>query len=624
MAIETAQITETISTLAQPEAPIQSTPAPSEETQSHVVKYIQACLQESSLARQEVQSAWDEGWSLYNNSWDFSAKEAWQSQMKDPLFGNLIDDASEGLKRATVSSLRYFRVVASNPLDKVDVMVAAFLTDLLQDLLRRAGIFRIVGGAYKNAWITNTGIVRVTSDTSTRTVPSFLDKGLGGTEVITSMVPNNGLKLKDIDPYFYFPDPTARGLYEVHEFTIDKFSLMEMASASKGFFNVDKIKDLEGTESPSYLSSIKNNRILQAIPQHAYRKPLRVQEFWGTLLDEDGTVMLKNALAYTVENQVLIFLDTNPLLDGKSPFVKFNLIHQTDAVWGRSYSHMGASLARERGYQSNLTADSMRYATLKAFGVDLSLLEDLDIVTKGIWPGAIIPTRGGEQSIKELNFNGPGGEVITFLMMLQDWVGNSMHANEFVTGRPSSRGRQTKGEVSIKAEQNSELSESMGMDLEQIFLLPLLEKSFYRVVEDFDFRAEPGLLGKLAKYGLNPEMFTRMTVAQRNELLGSRYRFEVTGLAAQISRMFIVENIMNFFKVVGNMGELGLKFAPKIEGMMNRMIDLLGLEPETMYPSKEMLDVAAQPLPSQIKAASTQLAPTAGGSPSSQQSGGMI
>lgn len=597
MAVELTQLPETVSASSQEIETISVPSRPSEAIQAQVVRYIDACYKESRDARQTVETWWDEGWSLYNNNWNFTAKEEWQSQMRDPLFGNLIDDAAEGLKRATVSSMKFFRLEAANPMNQDDVRLAAFFSELVRELLKRANIFRVLGGAYKNAWVTNLGVVRVTSDSSSKMLTRFTETGMGETEVLRTQVRNNGLKLKDVDPYFYFPDPAGRKLFEVYEFFMDKYQLLELAQHNKGFFNQDRIEELEGTdESQDVLGSSKINRLQQvSAGANPYRKPIKIREFWGTILDERGHVLLKDALAYVVDNQFPIYLDTNPLLDTESPFVAFNLVHQTDAVWGRSFSQAGASIARERGHQANLTADGMRYATLKAFGIDIGLLEDVEIINRGLWPGAIIPVRGGEQAIKQLNFSGPGGEVLSFLMLLQDWLGNSMNANEFVTGRPSSRGRQTKGEVSMKSEKQSQLLESIGMDLEQTFLQPLLAKSFYRLIEDFDFRLEPGLLGMLQKYQLNPELLMSLTVAQRSELLGDRYRFIVSGLASQISRMFIVENIVNFLKVVGNMGELQQKFAPKIETLVNRMIDLLGLEPETLIASQEMIALSKQP-----------------------------
>lgn len=596
MAIEISQLPETVSKAAQEPSTVRYK-TPSETMQSHIVKYIDSCYKESLEARREVESWWDEGWSLYNNQWDFSTKEAWQSQMRDPLFGNLVDDAAEGLKRATVSALKFFRVEAANPLDKNDVMLAAFFSELVRELLKRANIFRVLGGAYKNAWVTNMGVVRITSDSSSRILTRFSDRGTGEADLLRTQVPTNGLKLKDIDPYFYFPDPAGRKLFEIYEFFMDKYQLLDLAQHSKGFFNQDLIEDLTGsTESQDYLGSLKKSRLQQTSEiSNEFRKPLKIREFWGTLLDEDGRILLKDALVYIVENKFPIYVDTNPLLDTESPFVAFNLVHQTDAIWGRSFSQAGASIARERGHQANLTADGMRYATLKAFGIDTALLEDVEIVNRGIWPGAVIPVRGGEQAIKQINFQGPGGEVMSFLMLLQDWLGNSMNANEFVTGRPSSRGRQTKGEVAMKSQKQSQLMESIGMDLEQSFLQPLLAKSFYRVIEDFDFRLEPGLLGMLQKYQINPELLMSLTISQRSELLGDRYRFVVSGLASQLSRMFVVENIVQFLKVVGNMGDLQQKFAPKIESLVNRMIDLLGIEPETMSASPETLAMSKQP-----------------------------
>lgn len=597
MAIELTHIPETVSQPAQAPEVAGLTSSPSETVQAQIVSYIEACYNESKESRKEVETWWDEGWSLYNNEWDFGAKEAWQSKMCDPLFGNLVDDAAEGLKRATVSALKFFRLEAANPMNQDDVRLAAFFSELVRELLKRANIFRALGGAYKNAWVTNMGVIRVTADTSSRILTRFSDAGMGELELLRTSVRNNGLRVKDIDPYFYFPDPAGRKLFEVYEFFMDKYQLLDLASHTKGFFNQDRIEELEGTnESQDALGSAKMTRLQQvSASANPYRKPIKIREFWGTLLDDRGHVLLKNALAYVADGKHLIYVDTNPLLDTESPFVAFNLVHQTDAVWGRSFSQAGSSIARERGHQANLTADGMRYATLKAFGVDVGLLEDIDVLTRGLWPGAVIPVRGGEQAIKQLNFTGPGGEVLSFLMLLQDWLGNSMNANEFVTGRPSSRGRQTKGEVSLKSEKQSQLLESIGMDLEQSFLQPLLAKSFYRLIEEFDFKLEPGLQGLLQKYQINPELLMSLTLTQRSELLGDRYRFVVSGLASQISRMFIVENIVNFLKVVGNMGELQQKFAPKIETLVNRMIDLLGLEPETLMASPEMIALSKQP-----------------------------
>lgn len=572
-------------TLPFPETPTHAS-APSETAQETTLRYITACYRESREARLQVEPWWDEGWSLYNNEWDFTAKQAWQSQIKDSSFGSLVNDAAEGLKRATVGALKYFRIEAINPRIEEDVRYAGFFTELVHLLLRRANLFRTLSGAYKNAWITNLGVIRVTSERSTKTIPQFVDTSFGMSPDSVSMnrvtQVRSGIKLKDIDPYFLFPDPTGRNLYQIYEFTIDKYQLLDLTKSQPGFFNLDQLESLESGQQGDEQQSTKHTRIQTAtLDGHPFRKPIRVWEFWGTILKDDGTVVVRDALAYVVDGRILIGLDVNPLLDGETPHVLFNIINQTDAMWGRSYSQAASSIAREKGHLLNLVGDAAKFAALKGFGIDLTALEDLEILKRGLYPGVVIPTRAGTNAIHELNFAGADQSVITHLFALQDGLSNAIGVSEFMTGRPSSRGRTTAGEFKGKMQRANELMESLGMDLEQSALTPLLQKSFYRIVEDFDF-TDPDVLPLMVKHGLNPDEFRFMSAAMRSRFLANRYKFIATGLASYLSRNFVIENIVKFLQVAGNMGESNPQVRQKVEGLVSRLIDLLGLEEEPL------------------------------------------
>ena len=156
----------------------------------------------------------------------------------------------------------------------------------------------------------------------------------------------------------YYPDPTGRGLYDIHRVERDLVDVRQMAD--QGIYDsavVDKIKEdfARDNDRDRRRASQRNQRETVA---PGFRKRVVIDEFYGTLIDTDGNMLYRDCLcAIANEKYIIRKPETNPYWHGRCSIVAVPLIQVPHTVWGRALFDHAASLNMAMNELFNLMLD---------------------------------------------------------------------------------------------------------------------------------------------------------------------------------------------------------------------------------------------------------------------------
>ncbi|HKZ42273.1 MAG TPA: hypothetical protein VJ044_15020, partial [Candidatus Hodarchaeales archaeon] len=138
----------------------------------------------------------------------------------------------------------------------------------------------------------------------------------------------------------YYPDPTGRGLYEIHEVERDISAVVEMADA--GIYDASVLNQIEEDftkESDQRRTESQRGQSEAQSPD--FRKRIVITEYWGSLLDSRGRFAERNIVCALANRKYLIRKpEPNPFWHGESPFVAGSILRVPHSVWHKAlYDH---------------------------------------------------------------------------------------------------------------------------------------------------------------------------------------------------------------------------------------------------------------------------------------------
>lgn len=136
----------------------------------------------------------------------------------------------------------------------------------------------------------------------------------------------------------YLPDPTGRGLYEMHEVERDLWEVVEMADA--GIYDPAVIKlieeDFARVQDLEY-STREQDREERSQDHPSFRYRVLILECWGSILNETGRMVEKNIMCAMANKKYLIRPpEANWFWHGERPFVTRPLLRVPFSVWHKA------------------------------------------------------------------------------------------------------------------------------------------------------------------------------------------------------------------------------------------------------------------------------------------------
>lgn len=427
----------------------------------HLVKYIEACVQESFKDSEERRTKDQQLWKAHESEMDEMAdKEDWQSRIVlNKPFTTCIQ-AKSLVRRGLLDKKNYFGLDTNDSPDEQAKLLSEF-------------------------WEKD---VRYWLDTDDAYLPDiFADSTEMGFAIGQSMATKvgwetdeNGISRLTLNnfPYWHtYPDPDRKprkpwsGLYNIHEEWVDLHELRD--KETQGIYqHIDLVKTGKAGRTGSGYRIEEPKQFQRGTrktyQRNPYRNSILVQEFWGTLLDENGDIVMRNC-TFTVANGIVIrAARQNPYRRLRWPWLDFSPIPHVLNPHGYGIYESTLSLWKFQNNLLNLYVDNENWRINNMFEIDLGKLDnptDLEVYPLKKWlkkrgaeGPAITPVLKGENSLADVEF---------MWSLAQNVWENGTFITELLKGDSGNKRDKTATEITLKLQQSIGVFDSIGKDCER-------------------------------------------------------------------------------------------------------------------------------------------------------------
>ena len=553
----------------------------------------------SRMAKDEI------NFEAYLNKQDFSNKVEGQSTEFIPKVSEAVETLSAFIKRALVAFGDWFEVeLEGDPAPKIKDFFKHYLLNRIDfiDLI----VNGVKSGLLRSLIITKTYSVKEAAKIwkIKNGDPTFVTDNL-------TMV-----KTELIHPMEYFPDPTGKGLYEIHSVEKDFYEIK--ALADKGFYDigvVDKIKEDFRQQDEAEQKAKEANQDV-SLPPVPYRRKVKIDEYWGSILNEGGEIEQEN-ISFTIANEKYIIRkpETNRRLDGESPFTTTALISIPFSVWHRALFDDVVQLNFSLNELFNLMIDGGLAAVWGIKQLRVDDLKDPSQVSDGIVQGTTLLIKSSVPYNAKVLDKIDGGDIPQEALALYNILDREFQAGSRVN---DVRG----GMLPFKAVKATEIMETQQSSA-VIFdsFISTIEKDFitevlYRIWNSMLQISDIWEVGELMQFMNEGEAIalSQLTPQERYDTLAGSVKIRVYGLSAITNRAREFQKLMALLNVVSTSPILGQAFMKKydIGKVLDQLIKSLNINPENLKGVTAMLMTTDVGLNNEQKAADKLAADSTG------------
>lgn len=562
---------------------------PSEENSLKITPILQGYLDEAKQARRggmnNRDDKWEENTHLYWGRFDQSRKAGWQAREAMPECSTFVDRFAAAMKEALITGPSGFYSV-EDPADK-----ERDVTDAIKRMT--------------DVWLTQVGH---SANGYCLDFPAVFEEQLklGAMMSCCSMVTwkNEGkygrVAIETIDPRNVWLDHTYRNLYRVRRKEIDKHQLQDLVRMEDGkgrsIYNLQAIDQLTTSiamDSQRQLEEVSGTGAMQT----STRQPITLDEYIGTVVAADGTVLARDALMVMANEKYLIRgPEDNPFWHGKDWLVHCPLISSPLSVYGRTYMEDFGQLAKTFNNLTNLILDAVQVASLKAYAVVPTLLTNPEQLAEGVWPNKTFFLEEGasaEQFIKAIDLGRLPPEAVTVWNSMKNELREAADMNEIGLGQLAPNSRTSATEINQTQESSSALIRSIAQTVESRYLNPTLDLVWKTGLQHCSKD------DKAIAQAVGPELFGAL-FKHRKELISRPVTFQAKGISMLIQKGRMLRSIMQLMGYMAQSPELMQAFMQKVDidkftALLFHLSDI-DMSKITVSERQRLMQQATQPL----------------------------
>lgn len=361
---------------------------------AELVKIVEAYKREADNAKRSRMRQNANNWDFYHLKQDYSHKKPGQSREFLPKQMMAVEQITSFIHQGLVDMGEWFGVRAA-PGNAKPFMSDDEVRKILADQLEKAGFLTVIADAVKSGLLGSLMIFKVGGTEVSR--PKYVAKRSKGAVVGTDekLVRYDKkqwqTKIEIIRPEDYYPDPTGKGLYELHEIEMDLHEVRALAEANPDIYDLEAVEALAADCSAQLEKERKERQTNQDEAMPKARPQVRIVEAWGTFVNAEGEVECENSVCAVANGRHLIRpAGPNPFWHQKSPFVVAPLIRVPWSVWHRALMDAPTMLNQAQNELYNLILDAGMMGVFGVRQVRRNWLENPDAVTDGIGPNTTL------------------------------------------------------------------------------------------------------------------------------------------------------------------------------------------------------------------------------------------
>jgi len=493
----------------------------SREDEAHFVKFGESCVQASVEAMRDIRYEQQECWDVFNEKEppNYAKKEAWQSRVIVPKPYITVQTFLSVIRKAFDAEF----LSVENEQNEED---AEFVQKLMGLMLSRA---------HANFAI------------------NFTDAtGMGGAigqtmEMNPQWIPGKGLEYVLAAPWNIHRDPDSvsrqpqSGMYWIHQEYIDYYVLKD--GEKNGLYqNIPLMgpgsKWGDPTVNPDLTPEEINRRKDMVWHRPGFRSMCLTSEFWGTVLDKRGELLLPKSTYTWVGDRVIREPKTSPYPTLRWPGTGFSPLPHLLRFDGRGLIQGIKSLWYFMNSLFCLHADNLNWIVNPPTEIDISALVDQTDVDN--YPGKQYLTRGtasGNQAFRVGERRSQTGDILANMNFADQRFDGGTGMTPTMQGLPGHRAEVTARESAQNLDQSMLLVGLMGRNLED-GALHAIQAGYETVAINITYEELARLMGEDVARRYAAPTLTGLLLPQLNS---GAYR--VSGIQALMRDQEIVRSI---------------------------------------------------------------------------------
>lgn len=571
------------------------TPVSTQDEESlTVIQAIQRFYQEADDAKDERIRKNKMNRDVYLGRQDWSYKQEGQSREMLPKVPATVEQTCAFIKRGLIQFGDWFSVRPDRTLeglidgDQIREVLKCFFDDLWDRNNKSHKLTTVISDGVKVALLESLMILKVHGGMLPIRRPKFAPGSRiakTDSELLWDEDEAWRLRIDVVRPEDYYPDPSGNGLYEIHRVERDLHEVMSLAE--QGIYDMEVVKELVNTSYRQPLDERRTDRDRnqQEAEPPGFRKKVLLMEFWGTLLNNDGTVAHRNCVATVANERYLIRKpEPNPFWHQESPFVVAPLIRVPFSVWHKALYDHAASLNITMNELFSLMIDGAIGAVWGIKQVRIEDLEDPSQVANGIPQGATLAVKSTLPHNAKVADIVATGQVPTDAMAMLEATNREYNtaalSNELKTGQLPPK--------QVLATEIVEVSQSQAVTLDGVIadlesvITDLIRKSWLNILQNADDIPNHAWTSVINKR--TAMMIMRASPEERYALFADKCQFRVFGLSATMQRALDFQKMMALMQATSLnpvlMEAFTSEFSPK--KALRSMMRSLNLNPDNM------------------------------------------
>lgn len=508
-----------------------------------------------------VKPEWDANKALYEDSYEFKKKFAWQARYKDPIADNLVSRLANFLTRVlvTVPDDDFFEVKAKDETKRIgykelalQVMKANKFPLIFRESLQKGLISSLV--VNKVEYLLE-DITFPVWNAKSRDF-SIEKKVIGRTHI------------KHVNPWMIRLDPKGDSyIIEIEE--IDLPAFLERAKVNN-WVNVDNV--VMNTLNPALGGVYEENA-----PPSNFRPKITLHHVYTkAITDNQGNILARDYSFIVANMKNVVQFKRNLLPRGKFPYVVGHVIKSAFGRYRRAYLSKLRSIIKGYLDSLNLVIDGFRLSMLGIFEYDISGIstDTAHQFTAVLEPGKFYPVTT-PNTIRHI-FNPQFPAIGLQDVFLKDRIiQNRSLQTEFFQGAPTAKGRPTATEIGTKTRESTQFITDIANEQENEYIEPIIE-----LILDTEaiYLNEPNHIDVVE----NSSEFAKPAVSRIIQMDFSErirdvldLRVSAKGISGKIQKGIDLNKIIQVLTILGNIQGIGQTIdIPKLVSSILATVDL--------------------------------------------------
>lgn len=511
----------------------------SSDPNNQIIQISQSYYEEAKQARQSRMDKNTLNYDIYNLRQDYSFKREGQSREFLPKQMLAVEQISTFFEQGVTEVDDWYKIEPAPGMTQEEMMIKPEeIQKLLDRQIEKADFKTFIHDAFKLGLLGSLSIAKVGGKrvpVVTYAAESTKESGRVTTKLkkTTRTVWQADLTL--INPEDYYPDPSGKLVYQMHQAYLDLFEVKALSEGEDAIYDKDVVDKIKADFSEDWKDQLnKARRTGMDVQATQYRLKVKLQEYWGKIVDRTTGELLYDNVVWTVANDKYLIQKPvkNPYWHGECPIIVTPIVRVPNSVWHRALMDAPTrhNMALNELYNLMLDAGMMATYGIKQYRPDW--LADASLFDEGFTPGDSVAVNSncppGAKAIERVDTSSMSPESLQMFQIVNSEFTQAAVTNDARMG--STNGRKVSATEVVESSQTiTNIFTGIARRLENDFVCRILDMMWKNGLQHMDDLYLPEVQAILGKDRAN--VLANMSAEERFANSVNDSRFSVFGIS---------------------------------------------------------------------------------------------